>query len=427
MLANTKLSQIGWGEELSLPQSHMLRTTPHIIGGRYPCRSVAFIPEMILNNFHNEKESLSVLDPFMGSGTTAIEALKFTNSVSGLEVDPYARLVATVATRKYSGQIQRRLNKQVAAICNEFRLTPIDPALEPKLENIEYWFSQDHFDDLLRLKTTIFRVSNNNVERDFLLAILGDIIRACSKAERQSLKPYISKKYPKIPKPILPQFKQTADRYLLAISSTENYSGNGIRWVNGNATNFVVEDKVNLAITSPPYINAIDYVRCVKLESAWIGTGDDSSLKKVRTLQLGDASRNKFVKISKAVENCIFHQTAKIKRYDVSKFNCVRTFFQDLYDNFLSVHSALKSDGDYFLIIGNSTIRSVEIPTHEIAALLAEQAGFAWRGYFKYKIKDHRTSIPRNNRGGKIEYEHVIRLSKHSSTKISTGSTQAAA
>ena len=252
MLANTKLSQIGWGEELSLPQSHMLRTTPHIIGGRYPCRSVAFIPEMILNNFHNEKESLSVLDPFMGSGTTAIEALKFTNSVSGLEVDPYARLVATVATRKYSGQIQRRLNKQVAAICNEFRLTPIDPALEPKLENIEYWFSQDHFDDLLRLKTTIFRVSNNNVEREFLLAILGDIIRACSKAERQSLKPYISKKYPKIPKPILPQFKQTADRYLLAISSTEKYSGNGIRWVNGNATNFVVEDKVNLAITSPP-------------------------------------------------------------------------------------------------------------------------------------------------------------------------------
>lgn len=43
---------------------------------------------------------------------------------------------------------------------------------------------------------------------------------------------------------------------------------------------------------------------------------------------------------------------------------------------------------------------------------MATKIGFKWFGYYKYKIKDHRTSIPRGQSHQKIEYEHVLMLKK---------------
>ena len=411
-MTNLDLYNINWGQELEFPNSRTLRNTPHVIGGRYPCRSVAFVPAMILRSFIFEDRTISVLDPFMGSGTTAIEACKYTDTVWGLEVDPYARLIATVATRKYTALELKRLDQQIKHICENFHSITPDTRFEPELENIRYWFCESNFDAMLKLKTAIYQTSNNERHLEFLLTILGDIVRSCSKAERQSLKPYISKKYPKTPKPVLPQFEQTSRQYLHAISVNEKNLGDGIHWGAGDATKFDLADNIHLAITSPPYINAIDYVRCVKLESAWVGKGNDSSLLKVRATQLGEEIRTKKVKMSQLVENEVAQSVGDLEALDSKRYAIVRTFFQDMFDNLRSVFSALSSDGEYYLIIGNSTIRGIEVPTHKIVAKLAERVGFAWKGYFKYQIRDHRMSIPRQNRGGKINWEHVVRLQK---------------
>ena len=367
---------------------------------------------MILRSSISADRVLSVLDPFMGSGTTAIEACKYTDKIWGLEVDPYARLIATVATRKYTALEREHLEKQIEHICKHFNSVAPDSQFEPKLENIRYWFCESNFDALLKLKTVINQTADEERSLEFLLTILGDIVRACSKAERQSLKPYISKKYPKIPKPVLPQFEQTSRRYLHAISVNEKNLGNGICWGAGDATKFEIADRIHLAITSPPYINAIDYVRCVKLESAWVGKGDDSSLLRVRATQLGEEIRTKRVKATQLIQNQVAQSVGELEALDPKRYATTRTFFQDMLDNLRSVFTTLSSDGEYYLIIGNSTIRGIEVPTHKIVATLAKQVGFSWKGYFKYRIKDHRTSIPRKNRGGKIDWEHVICLQK---------------
>ena len=80
--------------------------------------------------------------------------------------------------------------------------------------------------------------------------------------------------------------------------------------------------------------------------------------------------------------------------------------------NIASVFSALRRGGKYFIIVGDSRIRRLEVPTHRILAEIAKRLGLSWDHYFYYRIKDHRTSIPRGDRGGKIEYEYVIGLTK---------------
>lgn len=401
---------IQWGTEIVLPTSRPLSNSPHFIGGRYPCRSVAYVPRMLLNGFKADQPSFAVLDPFMGSGTTAIEAASFTNKVYGVEVDPYARLLATVATTKFSQdeieEIRQCLTKVLAS---EHKITS-KGSFRPDVRNIKYWFCDRNYNDLLRLRTVLFKTVHNLKYRDLLLTAFGDIIRACSKAERQSLKPYISTRYTKAPKRVFPEFEKIALKYLNAVGFNQDNRCDKIVWAGEDATNFRVKETLDLAITSPPYINAMDYTRCIKLESAWIGTGNNTVMKSVKSSQLGEAvRRHGFDSDGDLTRLCNAH-FSELQKLDSVKYQTSIAYFLDMKRNLLCVKRALRPGGKYYLIIGNSRIRGIEIPTHLVIAKIAKGMGFDWDQYFYYRIKNHRTSIPRGNRGGKIEFEHVIGL-----------------
>lgn len=406
------LKDLQWGAEIQFPNSRVLSKSPHFVGGRYPCRSVAYLPRLILEDHSLISSGFSVLDPFMGSGTTAIEAVRYAKSVHGVEVDPYARLIATVATRRYSKDEIQEISFLISEVENRFDSQLPNEALSPRLTNIEYWFGNSNFSDLLKLKSTIFELTSEGKIREFLLAAFGDIIRACSKAERQSLKPYISKKYEKKPKQVLDEFLRIAPKYIEAVSQSYIHKSAEIVWEGFDATDFNVSASIDLAITSPPYINAMDYTRCIKLESAWIGTADDAAIKTVRNAQLGEGIRRNRVIDEDFVYSISRQHFGELEAIDEARFKTALVFFDDMRRNLKSVFRALKPGGSYFIIIGNSRIRGLDVPTHQVIADLSGELGFKWDKYFLYRIKDHRTSIPRGDRGGKIEVEHVLGLVK---------------
>ncbi|GAB5431029.1 MAG: hypothetical protein EpisKO_03990 [Epibacterium sp.] len=348
----------------------------------------------------------------MGSGTTAIEAVRYANSVHGVEVDPYARLIASVATRKYSKDEIGEISFLVSEVGRAFEHQSPYDNLKPSLANIEYWFGDENFADLLRLKSTIFDLTDEGKVREFLLAAFGDIIRACSKAERQSLKPYISKKYEKKPKRVLDEFLRIAPKYIDAVAESQKHKSDGIVWEGFDATNFDVSTSVDLAITSPPYINAMDYTRCIKLESAWIGTTDDDALKSIRNAQLGESVRRNREVQEDFIYSISRQHFGELETIDEARFKTAVVFFDDMRRNMESVFRAIKPGGFYYIIIGNSRIRGLDVPTHQVIAETAVQLGYKWDKYFLYRIRDHRTSIPRGDRGGKIEFEHVLGLMK---------------
>jgi len=187
MTFKQSIKKLSWGQTIELPSLRSLRSTTHIIGGRYPCRSIALIPRMILSEFDNTKQ-LNILDPFMGSGTTAIEATSFGHSTYGLEVDPFAKLISEVSIHGFNKKELQQIILVNERIVKSFLNHIPDHSLAPKTKNIEYWFDEDNFYELLKLKSLILQEygSNINIKR-FFFVILSDIIRAASKAERQSL------------------------------------------------------------------------------------------------------------------------------------------------------------------------------------------------------------------------------------------------
>ena len=185
-----------------------------------------------------------------------------------------------------------------------------------------------------------------------------------------------------------------------------------ITWIGDDATNFNLEKPIiDIAISSPPYINALDYTRCIKVESAFCGTIDNITANFLREKQVGH-ERRRTQDISEVVKSLFSPYFDKIVNSDKQRALTCQAYFNDMYKNLICVYNVLKNGGEYHVIIGDNTIKGVDVPTHEIIRQIALKVGYECFGYYKYVIKDHRTSIPRNKENSKIEYEHVIMLRK---------------
>ena len=47
----------------------------------------------------------------------------------------------------------------------------------------------------------------------------------------------------------------------------------------GDALDIRLDKQIDLAITSPPYINAFDYARTLRLENLWYGALDEQEIR----------------------------------------------------------------------------------------------------------------------------------------------------
>lgn len=412
-----KLSSLKWAEEIAFPSSRSANMYSHIVGARYPCRSVAYVPRLILDEApKNAKVPANVLDPFMGSGTTALEANLRGFSAYGLEVDPYARLISEASVHRFTNSELDKLNTFASDFERQFRMTRAIKSMIPAIPNIHHWFAEKSVDDLVRLKRVVLEFTETKPKfRNFLLAAFGDIIRGVSFAERQSLKPYVSSRFEKVPGDVVGLFRKCLGKYIagaVAASEVASYGTGKIKWVKGDATSFALRETIDIAITSPPYINAMDYVRCIRLESSWVGTGTGEVFSGVRASQVGESARSKGLTISPLVAGVIKNDYNCILEVDSARAKTLAAYFEDMHRNLICVFDSLKSGSSYHIIVGDSIVRGVSVATHRHIADIGQRVGFGWASFFKYQIKDHRTSLPRNGRGGKIAFENVITLRK---------------
>jgi DNA modification methylase len=411
-----------WDDTVSFPSTRKLNEYGNRIYNRYPARSIFLVPRAtIYSNYKNKP--LNILDPFMGSGTTAVEASIFNCNIFGTEMDPFARLISEVSILRFDEKEVIQLEKLFKKVIANWKIEKINYQIYPKLKNIEYWFDKEVFYNLLKLKSYIYRKITNKKYLKLFKVIFADCLKPSSKMERQSTKPYISSKYKKIIKPVSDSFEYSFRTHLNALKKYNDalkpYNSD-IRWISYDATNFnSVDNKIDLAITSPPYLTAFDYTQIIKIESAWIDTLEDSDIEILRNKQVGHEKR-RHSRIHESVFNAF--QKYYNKLLSTKNLNSISTkvkiaktclsYFNDIYNNLNCVKSALKKGGEYHMVIGDNVIKGVEIPTHKIIANLGNVVGLKWVGYYKYLIKDHRTSIPRKGNGGKIEYEYVIILRK---------------
>jgi hypothetical protein len=154
-------------------------------------------------------------------------------------------------------------------------------------------------------------------------------------------------------------------------------------------------------VTSPPYINAVDYPRTHQLEMYWLGLLGDGPLSKVKRRYIGTETvykaEYKHLKVSgyKTLDPVL----EKIYKLDPRRAYIAYKFFEDMKHQLQEMIRILKPGSRYCVAIGNNLMRGVRVKSHVILAEIAvSDVGFELETQFFSKLIRHFIRIPRKER-----------------------------
>ena len=166
----------------------------------------------------------------------------------------------------------------------------------------------------------------------------------------------------------------------------------------------------DLAVTSPPYVNAVDYPRTHQLEMYWLGFAQDSltTLKKqnvgTESVSASDYKTLHEIGVPDA-DTVIQNIFAKDPRRAYIAFK----YLDDMRKNLSEVFKVIRKGGRYVVVVGNNRIRGQLFENWKYLIPIAEKVGFKVENYFGSEIIKHFIKIPREER---INTDWILVLKK---------------
>ena len=122
-----------------IPDKAKVVASTNRLFNKYSTRYISAVPRFAINTYSSNGDT--VLDPFCGSGTTAIEAMLLGRNAVLIDIDLFARLLIKVKTTVYSEQAIMFLDKTVNIMRS---MQPQEGFLYPMpdIPNIDKWFCE---------------------------------------------------------------------------------------------------------------------------------------------------------------------------------------------------------------------------------------------------------------------------------------------
>lgn len=331
----------------------------------------------------------TILDPFAGSGTVLVESRLLGATSVGIELMPIA---AFVAKAKQNWDVDpARLQKTAEALLSARKTPPHLPP--PFLRETSRQFREDVMGSLLRIKEGIWDLPDGPVKTAMKLCFAGILVES-SNLKRSPCLGYGNKEGLSGETPYL-LFKRAADRmvsdlrWLRSIRIAIGPEATVMQEDAGRAR--LPESSVDLAITSPPYVNGMDYVMNYKIELAWLDMAksyaDLSRLKRVMVAcdnvskdaiaghQPGDlVAEDEWISsiLGRMREN--LDSKSGYRRKDMD--GVVAKYFDDLCPVIENVFDSLRPGSRFVVVNGDSLMAGTYIPGDLIFARLAKAVGF---------------------------------------------------
>ena len=399
-------------------KGHMLTYQTHGLYV-YPAKFIPQIPQFCIRQFSKLHDV--ILDPFCGSGTTLVEALLLKRNAYGLDINPLAQLISKVKTTPLDSQ---QLSNEFISFEQFLSTNPasVDSSEEvPFFPNLTYWFAPNVLQELVTLQRYIFNIPDSAIQNFFRL-ILASIIRDVSLADRDQLHP-AKTKFSKQKKPINTSTYGLFRKSLISrLSIMESFSHHdfsdvSVQIIGDDATKINCPQTIDLAVTSPPYVNALDYVRIHKLEAFWTGLLSPKEISSLQRKFIGtDRIYREYYQNSPSFSNEELNSLiSQIAIFDKKRAGIVTMYFMRMFENLREIYRLLRPEGYYCIVIGANNIRTVQIPTPKILISYAEdELGFENTINYSYDIINKRLKIPRASHGGNIKKEWIIVLQRKS-------------
>lgn len=377
---------------------------------KYPAKFFPELPRFLIQRY--AQKGAKILDPFMGSATTNVEAMLLGFDSFGVDIDPFAKLLAKVKTTPLDEYELRVATNYIIEKIKEYKP---NQAVEyiPSFPYRDNWFASFILDELSFIKKVIIENLQNDI-KDFFLITFSSIIRNVSNADDNCTRTVVRKRLHKqiYPSMALVKFVENLllNQYRM-IEFSKKTQSNQTSIIEYDAKNIALEDSsIDLALTSPPYVNAVDYPRTHQLEIYWLDLAKDSLLE-LKKLQIGTETvyKKEYESLRRTGIDIADSVIEKIYYKDKRRAYIAYKFLADMEKNLQEIYRVLKPNGYYIIAIGNNRIRGELFESWRYLLALAQRVGFSIELYFGSEIIKHFIKVKREER---INTDWVIVLRK---------------
>jgi DNA modification methylase len=341
-----------------------------------------------------------VLDPMMGSGTTVVEAFIEGRRGVGFDIDPLALRLGRVKTMTTDVNSLRNAGIKVLAKANDLLVNgqKVEQSFARHFDGqtkafIDYWFLPNTQRELMALMLAIQDVSDTLPRRFLELTFSAIIVTKSGGVSRARdlahSRPHLDKT--KVSKNALEQFSLRMRKNLNSIAQLKE-NGTVATPMAGDARSMPLSDGViDLIVTSPPYANAIDYMRAHKFSLVWFGESiaDLSKLRAeyIGSERIGQVQHDSLPKRAQAV----IHE---LQERDRKKAAILQKYFMDMKAVLSEMYRVLRKDSAAIVVVGTSTMRGFNIQTHQCLTDIAARSGFDVVGVAQRSLDRNKRMMP---------------------------------
>lgn len=367
----------------------------------FPARMAASIPWSELNPDH-AGEQLTVLDPMAGSGTSIVVARARGHHAIGIDADPLAVLISKVwssdvpADRVVLARAETLLDGAHWRRVCQGEAYPLDADDETK-EFVRYWFDVDSRRQLTALSRRISRMQDETLRHLFWCALSRLIIVKQSGVSlamdvAHSRPHRVYDKAPLSPmKGFIPALKRILSAAPFRTGDTARKPEALVRL--GDARDMSVDDRsVDTLITSPPYLNAIDYLRGHRLSLVWMRHSVEE-LRDIRSSSIG-RERASDEAADEEIKDAVTASVADARKLPNALRNMFTGYLQDMRQVLAETARVLKKTGRAIFVVGDCTTHGFNMRNSAAVEYLAEQVGLRRTNRRVRPLKQNRRYLP---------------------------------
>jgi DNA modification methylase len=358
-------------------------------------------PAIALGRLRQPK-SVRVLDPMSGSGTTLVVAKMLGHEAIGFDTDPLAVMIAKAWCQGVNEEeVKARAETVLASAQRRYRNMPGADAYpmgadEETKAFVRFWFDDTNRRQLACLSRAISAV-HDDAERSILWCVLsrmiitkgGGVSRAMdvshSRPHREfDIAPFKAfSQFPIVLKAVLraaPFKNQRADLKTVKVRQAD-------------ARAIPLKDRsVDIVITSPPYLNMIDYMRGHKLSLVWLGK-QIKDLREIRSSNIGTEVSIDARKDAPYLEKILARMT-KVESLSDKHQGMLSRYVMDMDGVVREIYRVLVRGGKATFVVGDSTLKGVFIQNSAAIRSLAREHGFTLRSQTSREIPEGRRYLP---------------------------------
>jgi len=291
----------------------------------------------------------TVLDPFVGSGTTPLTCMELGLKSIGIDASPLAVLVAAAKTRIYSAQeLSESMEKLLGSSCHD--LSGIDN-LSPLTRRA---FPPETLRQVISLRNCIKRLENPDHRLFYTLCLMNAAMKASYAKKDGSVIKIVKRPLPRL----LPLFTKFANEMISDVRRVRlNSEPADIYLGDARRLEQIPDESIDAVITSPPYLNKIEYTRVYEIEIELFVPGHSPDM--VRSY-IGMTPRER--------------ASLLIDAEDLP--DSAVTYLKDIETSLLEMYRVLKKNGHAAIVVAGGVYPDRVVETDLLISEIAEKIGF---------------------------------------------------